>query len=1131
MDSKIQQSPQWGKHGFGEPWLDSCLEETLIPGKVWHKVYDKLGPAFAREVERQLKQPEHSHLIFSILGEHFVWKYFRESPHWPSPLSYSKLSDTERRSLEGATHALLEKLLEKAAAEVHCQIRIDGDYSGSSKEMEDFVRDTYNLVATQLMHLLTKEEAEQHDMESEWYAQAQIFSPRRRENSVDSKDLHLTTRRGSAYQLKPRGEGLHLADQKTPPLISTESEVLGASAATILAVHPELMTTVCERLKGKLLPTALRSSIWLDKLLKADEILNKPNSLQNLEKASREKFGRAVERRVGELKLRSATRSPISGLIENAVVEKYERMPCMQAFATNEQMIAEASKALNILYVHSGVYEPYLVLWLFPLQIAFKQTYVRAEHCYELAMYLHFLIHKFPSWPKILGLAEKVMKRVQEEDSDLYVHLQSCSMKQTESSSKDFLVELIAHEREQAFEMLDVPAKMDRQHIINSELLANPVIFLRKWMSEGFISALDLPAVLLIWDQFFMEDWNCQVMEDFSLAILMLLKDPLMATYDYQSLRQVFLDQPSHLFTEDIRKSWVHLQQGGLPADIPWFNQSNIRFLQGISSSPRQRDPVHPGPNVQVNVYNSNEELPNKQPGGALDVYIDAVQYIPDNATIIKVTGHFIQEGIDIPDILALPELHSPARSPQFLYRMTTMEEKKLDPKALLLLTVYTVDAESGGLSGIGSCFVHLFDEHGHLNVGGFQLRLRGGVQSKEITLTESSLSRYPVVPCCSLLIRILPHTLDIVQPPENQSAFYQMIEPKLNKSELDIISSFEKDSKFPTTVQDMLELLMKKEQASVPAAQWLNWYKERMDVTKLLSSQQYLSMSHMVHYRQQAGIRIRVAQAFGLAADGLYVNALARILKGDASQHLPELPGHWGGEEKFLSHRHDFASLLRSPRWTDPSVVLHPYFDMKTVLLVEFFGLKAVYKPDPSGNQHGKVMSRSGKELNFSAMSHLGWAAVPLFESSHVYTGVHHVPIFKNKPDAEILRAVVAHPLKEVIMTRLKKKTLKALKTFGSVAVELWDGHFLDNEHPDLPVNQELLKLNNLSKSLKAQSNHSGKGMSNLILQTLNKQFRKQGRNSPAYQLEERFYEESMGRTFHSLMEDHLISSGYGPI
>ena len=34
--------------------------------------------------------------------------------------------------------------------------------------------------------------------------------------------------------------------------------------------------------------------------------------------------------------------------------------------------VKEAARALNVLYVYDRSYEPYLVYWLFPLQIAFR---------------------------------------------------------------------------------------------------------------------------------------------------------------------------------------------------------------------------------------------------------------------------------------------------------------------------------------------------------------------------------------------------------------------------------------------------------------------------------------------------------------------------------------------------------------------------------------------------------------------------------------------------------------------------------------------------------------------------------------------------------------------------------------
>lgn len=51
----------------------------------------------------------------------------------------------------------------------------------------------------------------------------------------------------------------------------------------------------------------------------------------------------------------------------------------MCPFATNEQMILETSKTLNVLYVFNGTYEPYLIYWLFPLQIVFKQITPRGK--------------------------------------------------------------------------------------------------------------------------------------------------------------------------------------------------------------------------------------------------------------------------------------------------------------------------------------------------------------------------------------------------------------------------------------------------------------------------------------------------------------------------------------------------------------------------------------------------------------------------------------------------------------------------------------------------------------------------------------------------------------------------------
>ncbi|XP_078404048.1 uncharacterized protein LOC144684295 [Cetorhinus maximus] len=417
---------------------------------------------------------------------------------------------------------------------------------------------------------------------------------------------------------------------------------------------------------------------------------------------------------------------------------------------------------------------------------------------------------------------------------------------------------------------------------------------------------------------------------------------------------------------------------------------------------------------------------------------------------------------------------------------------------------------------------VSLFNESGELNVGGFQLKLRQGMPSKEqIPLTASSLNHQPTIPCCSLLIRLLPHTQDPVPPPDYLSGFYFTDDTKPNQSELEIISSFQQDKEFPNSVGGIAARLMAKEQTQVPPKQWMAWYKERLDGRKHLLPQQppaHLCVVRMVRYHQRAGIRLRISQVYGLKEDGLYVNAFARILKGSNALRLPETAESRGGDEKFLTRLHDFASLQRSPCWIDPTWVLHPYWDIHSVLLVQIFAINVIYTPDHSGQQPGKVTSHTGEEPELDALLQLGWSAIPLFCGPYVKTGVHNAPLFQGSPDAEFLNYALSHPVKYVMGQCLNKKTLRLTKEYSSVAIKVWDGHYFDDERCGLPVINDLLPVDKMNKFLKVQSNKKGKDMTQLVLQILDQRIQKAGKNHPEYKREEQFYEEVMAESFYHL-------------
>ncbi|XP_072263573.1 uncharacterized protein [Pyxicephalus adspersus] len=569
------------------PWLTLCLHETLLPGSPWHKVLNRIGASFAKKVEPAFSDPKERQMIFRLLGNDFVFKYFSNYPNNPSLLHPPSISKVEYEKLEKNKQIWLLALWTKTADERGCYL--SGNLTNLSEEMTHFVNHTNKIVENKMNFLLaqcdTKIMKDYSGMDNEPLAW-RSFS-RRRPKSVESKDLSFAIDKTEKFKLNTHKETAGVQPKTPPPLSCAGSEALGNALCTIISSDPSTVATICKRLNGHLLPKALRQFIWMDKLLRSEKTL-KGEKNEIMEKGARKRYGKILEHKCVELKLRSATRSPISGLIEHVVLEKYGSTPSMYEFASNEQMIDEASKSLNVLYVYNGIYEPFLIHRLFPLQIAFRQTTPTAEHPYELFMYLHLLIKNiFPSWLEIFAMAERVMDTLQTEDMELFTHLHHSFQRDVTSNSRDFLADMMAKEREEAMKHYASGHKsgnIDNQ----GELLTNPVIIIRKWMGEGFVNFLDLPAVLLIWDQLFMLDWNRKVMESFCLALLMLLRDAILTADNYPAIRQVLLNDGCHLFTADIQRAWVHLQQGGLLVDIPKMNRLNNRQVRELS--PRLQD-------------------------------------------------------------------------------------------------------------------------------------------------------------------------------------------------------------------------------------------------------------------------------------------------------------------------------------------------------------------------------------------------------------------------------------------------------------------------------------------------------------------------------------------------------------
>jgi hypothetical protein len=141
----------------------------------------------------------------------------------------------------------------------------------------------------------------------------------------------------------------------------------------------------------------------------------------------RKNFAAGVTRGKNELKLTDPSQTPVSSLIENAVIETYSRVYSLNQYL-NEPHLRQTFKILNVLYTYSKDYEPCYIYWLLPFQLTFSEEKNKSELVYDLAMYLDlFVKNLFPNWSEIFTISGKVMQDLTVNDPQFSEHLRKIS--------------------------------------------------------------------------------------------------------------------------------------------------------------------------------------------------------------------------------------------------------------------------------------------------------------------------------------------------------------------------------------------------------------------------------------------------------------------------------------------------------------------------------------------------------------------------------------------------------------------------------------------------------------------------------------------------------------------------------
>ncbi|XP_060065450.1 uncharacterized protein LOC132545744 isoform X1 [Ylistrum balloti] len=1368
---------------FSQDWLNSCYQQTLLPDAPWHKMEHKIALGLAKKVSKQFKNPERKEALLESLGKMFVSSYLPDVEPNPQILKPPDMDPKEKAILMKEAEAYLTSQLYKCVREEgYGDMLASTDGKAPKGEYAEFLQQCFNVFHKGLDRELYIQELDlSRKKVKELQTDSQLrkmVKPSRVKPSTTSSSSSLS----STPSDKPNSAAIRTMVQKVegdpPPLWGVQSDAIGQAVMAILERDPRKFDHVAGRMHGRQLPGTLRAHMWADVLFREER---KRLSEGNLERVLRERFAKAVARGVQDLRITRATNTPIAGLIENAVVETYNKTTGMVAFRTTEHMI-ESSRTLNVLYTFDRSYEPYLIHWLFPLQVCFQQPSEKpkekGQHVYELAMYLDLLNNScFPTWIQVFAIAETVMNILSQTDPDMYTHLKAIATTHVKINKKEFLVQLISVEKAKAEELLKATPGSKREESMNSELLADPLIFLRRWIGEGFVSVLDTPGIMYVWDQCFLQGWQPSVLQNFAMAILMLLKHKFMKARDYTSMKEVFFFEPCKLYTVDIQMAWIHLESGKDLMEIPYLNRQRpvtpaSRLSGGVSiASPtvpgflppfgmkdvslklvipstavskeswlnylnaadlvlhvsiyfgsiklRSRMSMHPAytavqtkdvyknllyeihfpqdkfvyESIDISQYDVERELgahpyallrveykkpaskksdaatvqlgwarvplfyrdsldgrtstdsvdvqwtlqagenkhsihsgevpdslistvpqtPKEKPEGLLgysselgavvyepkhepkskkkveevkiitpppetpveveeveeekkeeeviktpdelldpwveynpfasrkdpeptglnsrfDLYIDAVHFIPDNASIIKVTGI-----IGAPDmtkvLLALPDLKSSARSPRFVFRLEfNEEEKELNPQMVAFLRVYTYDIFAEEISVIGSVFVPIFNK-GKLNVGGHQLRLRNGLPKNRARYKVTDLDQFKVVPASSILVRILPHEQEYIDAPRYGIGYYHSEPARPTITDERIFASYADHMNYPKTETHMIQRLQSSQGFPLGETdeELLGWLQAKLDIKKVgpKFTAGNLPLDAMVRYRIKQGLRVRVNRLWGLPPiDNLYTQCYCKIEPGEKVRGMPLTAEGHGGEERFLTNKIDFNSLMTDPKWNDDVRNLKPHYDTNSVLMIQIFGVTIKYKALADHNSAGIVRTLQGEDLVVTDDQILGWTAMPLFEANAVLTGVHELPVFRGKPPEGIIESFSIHPINEVIEKwKWDKKSLRIPWT--SMTVTLWDGHYDFNDLPFLPTYEDLLKIaGNLEAYKKSRENPKGsKNVSSLVLEGLEGRYRRQGIEGEMYQKEKVFFQDLMNNTMSYLIEQYTTS------
>eukprot|EP00054_Salpingoeca_dolichothecata_P025443 m.178174 g.178174 ORF g.178174 m.178174 type:complete len:954 (-) comp25357_c0_seq3:66-2927(-) len=182
--------------------------------------------------------------------------------------------------------------------------------------------------------------------------------------------------------------------------LEDQGAVLAAAITGVCSNFPELFSKVQARFVGKLLPPALRRTMWALKLSDADEVAKTTAILARNAKSAG-----------------AGTTSSLSSLITRVTKEKFASIPALKPQNTLV-MRERCVQVLNLFHVYNDGYEPRMILLLFPILVTFFNSATDTPQA-VVSHFVHFIDSCMPPRDKIFEMASRVWDTLGSVDSDL----------------------------------------------------------------------------------------------------------------------------------------------------------------------------------------------------------------------------------------------------------------------------------------------------------------------------------------------------------------------------------------------------------------------------------------------------------------------------------------------------------------------------------------------------------------------------------------------------------------------------------------------------------------------------------------------------------------------------------------